>query len=70
MISQKLIQTAIVAVLVAAATGQLTKFTQTVRVAQYQLLKESRSSMWGKPLLLPIQSSDSFPSKMQFHQSR
>ncbi|MCX7675313.1 MAG: hypothetical protein N2Z70_05725 [Bdellovibrionaceae bacterium] len=54
MIPNKLIQAAVAAALVAAATGQLPKFIQTVRVAQYQLLKDSQASKWGKPLLLPI----------------
>ncbi len=55
MISQKLIQAAIAAVLVSAATGQLPKLMQAVRVAQYRLLKESQSSKWGRALLIPIQ---------------
>lgn len=51
-IPNKLIQAAVVAALVAAATGQLPKFIQTVRVAQYQLLKDSQASKWGHPMLL------------------
>lgn len=54
MIPNKLIQTAVAAALLAAATGQLPKFIQTVRVAQYQLLKDSQASKWGKPMLLPV----------------
>lgn len=46
MIPNKLIQAAVAAALVAAATGQLPKFIQTVRVAQYQLLKDSQASKW------------------------
>lgn len=53
-IPQRLIQAAVTAALVAAATGQLPKFIQQVRVAQYQILKDSQSSKWGKPMLLPI----------------
>ncbi|MBX3041392.1 MAG: hypothetical protein KF789_11855 [Bdellovibrionaceae bacterium] len=52
-IPNKLIQIAVAATLAAAATGQLPKFIQQVRVAQYQLLKDSQASMWGKPMLLP-----------------
>lgn len=52
-IPTKLIQAAVGAALLAAASGQLPKLIQTVRVAQYQLLKESQASKWGKPLLLP-----------------
>lgn len=54
MIPNKLIQAAVAAALVAATNGQLPKFIQTVRVAQYQLLKDSQASKWGKPLLLPV----------------
>lgn len=56
-IPNKLIQVAVAAALVAAATGQLPelpKFIQQVRVAQYQLLKDSQASKWGKPMLLPV----------------
>lgn len=54
MIPNKLIQAAVAAALFAAATGQLPKFIQTFRVAQYQLLKDSQASKWGKPMLLPV----------------
>lgn len=53
-IPTKLIQAAVAAALFAAATGQLPKFIQQVRVAQYQLLKDSQASKWGKPMLLPV----------------
>lgn len=53
-IPNKLIQAAVAAALVAAATGQLPKFIQQVRLAQYQLLKDSQASKWGKPMLLPV----------------
>lgn len=56
MIPNKLIQIAVSAALLAAAAGQLPKFIQTVRAAQYQLLKDSQASKWGKPMLLPVQS--------------
>jgi hypothetical protein len=51
---RKLVDAALVVVLMAAAAGQLPRLIQTVRVAQLQLLKESQSSKWGRPLLLPI----------------
>jgi hypothetical protein len=54
MIPNKLIQAAVAAALFAAATGQLPKFIQTVRVAQYQLLKDSQASKWGRAMILPI----------------
>lgn len=54
MIPKQLIQAAVAAALIAAASGQIPKFIQTIRVAQYQLLKESQASKWGKPMLLPI----------------
>jgi hypothetical protein len=53
----KLIAVAMTAVLAAAATGQLPHLIQTVRIAQLQLLKESQSSKWGQPFLLPVEHS-------------
>ena len=50
----KLIEAALIVVLLATAIGQLPKLVQTVRVAQLQLLKESQSSKWGRAMLLPI----------------
>ena len=50
----KLIDAALIVVLMAAAAGQLPRLVQTVRVAQLQLLKDSQSSKWGHPMLLPI----------------
>jgi len=50
----KLIEAALIVVLLATASGQLPKLVQTVRVAQLQLLKESQSSKWGRAMLLPI----------------
>ena len=46
-IPNKLIQAAVAAALFAAATGQLPKFIQQVRVAQYQLLKDSQSQLYS-----------------------
>ena len=53
-VANKLIQAAVAAALFAVATGQLPKFIQTVRVAQYQLLKDSQASKWPKAMLLPV----------------
>jgi len=55
----KLIQTALAIVLCAAATGQLPKLVQTIRMAQLQLLKDSQASKWGRPMLLPISKKPS-----------
>jgi len=63
MIPNKLIQAAVVAALLAAATGQLPTFIQTVRTAQYQLLKDSQASKWGKALLIPVKNPSN--SKMK-----
>lgn len=49
----KLIAAAMTAALSAAATGQLPRLIQTVQLAQLQLLKDSQSSKWGKPFMLP-----------------
>lgn len=53
-IPSKLIEAAVTAAIFAAAAGQLPKLIQQMRVAQYQLLKDSRASMWGRPMLLPV----------------
>ena len=45
----KIVPIAMSAVLAAAMTGQLPRFTQAVRMAQLQLLRESRPSTWGDP---------------------
>lgn len=50
----KLIEAALIIVFMAATARQLPRLVQTVRVAQLQLLKESQSSKWGRPMLLPI----------------
>ena len=54
MIPKQLIQAAVAASLIAAASGQIPKFIQTMRVAQYQILKESLASKWGRAMLLPV----------------
>jgi hypothetical protein len=50
----KLIDAAMIAVLMAAACGQLPRLVQTLRMAQLHILKDSQSSKWGRPMLLPI----------------
>lgn len=50
----KLIEAAIITVLMAAATGQLPRLIQAVRIAQFQLIKDSQASKWGRPMLLPM----------------
>lgn len=54
MIPNKLIESAVIIACMAAAAGRLPQLVKAIHVAQYKLLKESRSSNWGKPLLLPI----------------
>ena len=54
MIPNSLIKAAVTIVLMVAAAGQLPRFVQAVRVAQYKVLKESQASKWGKPMLLPV----------------
>lgn len=48
----KLIEAALVIVLMAAAIGQLPRMNHAIRVAQIQLLKDSQSSKWGQAFLL------------------
>ena len=48
----KLVEAALIIVLIAAAAGQLPRLVQTVRVAQLQLIKDSQSSKWGQAFLL------------------
>ena len=43
----RLVDAALIVVLIAATAGQLPRLVQTVRVAQLQLLKDSQSSKWG-----------------------
>lgn len=54
MIPNQLVQAAVAAALIVAASGQIPKFIQTMRVAQYQILKESQASKWGRAMLLPV----------------
>ena len=48
----KLVEAALIIVLMAAAIGQLPRLNQAVRIAQIQLLKDSQSSKWGRAMLL------------------
>jgi hypothetical protein len=52
----KLVEAALIIVLMAAAIGQLPRLNQAVRVAQIQLLKDSQSSKWGRAMLLPVRN--------------
>ncbi len=54
MIPNSAIKAAVAIVLMVAAAGQLPRFVQAVRIAQYKVLKESQASKWGKPMLFPI----------------
>lgn len=48
----KLVEAALIIVLIAAAAGHLPRLVQTVRIAQLQLIKDSQSSKWGQAFLL------------------
>lgn len=48
----KLISIAAALAVIAVSTGQLPRILHAVRVAQLQLIKESRSSNWGLAMLL------------------
>lgn len=50
----KLVEAALIMVLMAAAIGQLPSLNQAVRIAQIQLLKDSQSSKWGRAMMLPV----------------
>jgi hypothetical protein len=49
-----LVEAALVVILMVAASGQLPRFMQAVRVAQLELVKQSQSSKWGRAMLLPV----------------
>jgi hypothetical protein len=49
---EKLIQTVAIIVVLAASTGQLPKMIREVRMAQAQLIQETKASGWGMPYLL------------------
>lgn len=50
----KLISIAAALAVLAVSTGQLPNVLHAVRVAQLQLIHDSRASAWGTPLLLPL----------------
>jgi hypothetical protein len=52
MIPNKLIEAVVIYVFAAAAAGQLPGLVKKVQLAQIKILKESRSSNWGKPPFL------------------
>lgn len=54
MIPNSLVKVAAAIMLIIAAAGQLPRFVQAMRVAQYKVLKESQASTWGKPMLLHV----------------
>lgn len=56
MIPNKLIEAAVAIVFAIASTGQLPKFIRAVQIAQYEVLKASQSSHWGKAFLPENQS--------------
>ena len=49
----RLVEAALIIVLLDVAAGQLPRLNQAVRLAQIQLLKDSQSSKWGRAMLLP-----------------
>ncbi len=53
----RLIDAALIVVLAAVAAGQLPRLVQTVRIAELQLLKDSESSKWGRPFMLPVHTA-------------
>ena len=57
MVSHKLVEAALIIVLLAAALGQLPRLNQALRIAQIELLKDSQSSKWGRAMLLPVRST-------------
>jgi hypothetical protein len=48
-----LIQAMMGIALLAAATGQLPKIVHAVRMAQLELIQDSKASRWGRAMLLP-----------------
>jgi len=54
MVLRKLVEAALIVVLMAAAAGQLPRLNHVLRVEQIQLIKDSQSSKWGRAILLPL----------------
>lgn len=57
MLFRKLVEAALIVVLMAAAVGQLPHLNHMLRVAQIQLVKDSQSSKWGRAMRLPLRPS-------------
>lgn len=55
MIPPKLISAVVIFVFAVASTGQLPRLVKCVRVAQVQLLMDSKASKWGRAMTLPVQ---------------
>lgn len=51
---ERLISIAAALAVLTVSTGQLPKVLHAVRVAQLQLIHDSRASTWGRPMLLPL----------------
>lgn len=49
---KRLIQVATVVAAIAAATGQLPKLVHAIRMAQLELIQDSKASRWGQAMLL------------------
>lgn len=49
---EKIIDAAVVLALLASATGQLPKIVWQVQIAQVKLLQESKTSSWGKLMII------------------
>jgi hypothetical protein len=50
----KLVEAALIVVMMAATVGEIPRLIQAVRVAHLHVLKESQSSRWGQAFLLPM----------------
>jgi hypothetical protein len=50
----KLISIAAALAVLAASTGQLPRLLHAVRIAEAQLIHDSRASAWGRPMMLPL----------------
>jgi hypothetical protein len=50
----KLISIAATLAVLAASKGQLPRLLHAVRVAEAQVIYDSRASAWGRPMMLPV----------------
>jgi len=55
MIPKKLVEGVVALVFLAAAAGHLPKLISAVRIAQYEVLKDSTVTHWGKLPVTPQQ---------------